>query len=205
MTDIAAQPGPDWVVAEMPSGYQIRLDEIRRLVADLQQMGNFGRLLYAVGPELGEAVRDVFAALKFETDTLRGPALPAVAVRLEGRRRLLVIPSAGTETLQKKSPELTEIFHLLQEAEDADRIVLVTNVDPETPPSGRPAALAPDALALLVRMGAAHLTGPMLFNLWKVSLQAMDKAREQVQRLHDGEPGTFEVSASLLRLSELKV
>jgi hypothetical protein len=206
MTELVAQTGPDWVVAEMPSGYQIRLNEIQRLVADLQQMGRFGRLLYAVGPDLGEAIRDAFAAMKFETEILQRPALPAVAVHLEGRRRLLLIPSAGAETLQKKSPELTEVFHLLQDvAEDVDRVVLVTNVDPETPPSSRSAALAPDALALLVRMGAAHLTGPTLFNLWKVSLQAMDKAREQVQRLHDGEPGDFEVSASLLRLSELRV
>jgi len=205
MTDIIAQPGPDWVVAEMPSGYQIRLHEIQRLVADLQQMGTFGRLLYAVGPELGEAVRDVFAVMKFETEDLPGPALPAIAVRLDARRRLLVIPSAATETLQKKSPELTEVFHVIQDAGESDRVVLVTNVDPATPPSDRPAALAPEALALLVRMGAVHVTGPTLFNLWKVSLQAVDKAREQVQRLHDGEAGTFEVSASVLRLSELKV
>jgi hypothetical protein len=175
-------------------------------VADLEQMGKFGRLLYAVGPDLAEAVRDAFAAMKFETEILQGPALPAVAVRLDGRRRLLLVSSGGAQTLQRKSPELTEVFRLLQDvADDVDRVALVTNVDPESPPSARTAALAPDALALLVRMGAVHLTGPTLFNLWKVSLQAMDKAREHVQRLHEGEPGTFEVSASVLRLSELRV
>ena len=127
-------------------------------------------------------------------------------VRLDDKRRLVLIPSPSTQPIQKKSPELATIFQLLQEVDDAaDRIVLVTNVEPGRPPAQRPAALAPDALALLTRLGARHLTGVTLFNLWKVSLQAVDKARGQVEQLHGGEAGTFEVSASLLRLSELRV
>ena len=66
-----AIPGPEWVVAEMPAGYQNRVAEIQRLMSDLQEMGQFGSLLYQVGPELGESVRWVFAAMKFKADTLK--------------------------------------------------------------------------------------------------------------------------------------
>jgi hypothetical protein len=58
--------------------------------------------------------------------------------------------------------------------------------------------LAPDALAFLARMGASHLTGPTLFNLWKLSLEDVDRARAQVERLHAAAPGSFELSASAL-------
>ena len=66
MTELVAHPGPEWVVAEMPAGYQTRLSEIQRLMADLQEMGRFARLLWDVGPPLGEAARDAFTALKFD-------------------------------------------------------------------------------------------------------------------------------------------
>lgn len=200
MTELLTDPGPEWVVAEMPAGYQNRLSEIQRLMADLQVMGQFARLLRAVGPPLGEAVRDVFTALKFDTDLVDTSSWPTVTVRMEGKRRLLLIPSASTEAIQKKSPEVAQVFQTLQDvAEDADRVVLVTNVHPDTRPSDRPDALAADALAFVVRMGATHLTAPTLFNLWKVSLQALDRARAQVERLHGHEPGTFDLPVSVLR------
>ena len=206
MPEFVAPPGPDWVIAEMPAGYRIRLEEIQRLATDLQEMGKFARLLCAVGPELGEAVRDAFGVMKFDADLVQGPTLPLVVARLDGGKRLLLIASGSTDTVQKKSPELTEVFHLLQDStEEGDRVVLVTNVDPTTPPASRAAALAPDALALLARMGAVHLNGPTLFNLWKVSHQALDKAREQVQQLHAADAETFDVPPSLLRLSELRL
>ena len=44
----------------MPPGFQNRVAEIQRLMSDLHEMGQFGSLLYQVGPELGEAVRRVF-------------------------------------------------------------------------------------------------------------------------------------------------
>jgi hypothetical protein len=206
MTDLVKHPGPDWVVGEMPAGYQNRLIEIQRLVTDLEQMGRFARLLWQVGPELGEAARDAFAAMKFEADLVPvGPAA-LVTVRLDGRSRLLVLPSASTAPIQKKSAEISHVFQLMQEvAEEADRIVLVTNVDPQSKPADRPAALAPDALALLTKMGASHVTGPTLFSLWKLSLEGLDRARAQVSRLHAEDAGAFELPASLMRLSEMKI
>ncbi len=199
MAEIVAHPGPEWVVAEMPAGYQTRLLEIQRLMADLQEMGRFARLLWGVGPPLGEAARDAFTALKFEAQ-VQDTSPAGVVVRLDGKRRLLLIPSATTEAIQKKAPELTQVFQTLQEVgEESDRVVLMTNVAPERRPADRPAAMTPDALAFLVRMGASHLTGSTLFNLWKLSLHEMERARAQIERLHAHEGGTFELPASVLR------
>jgi hypothetical protein len=184
----------------MPPGYETRLAEIQRLIADLNEMNRFARLLTELGPRLAESARDVFAALKFETELVEGPADALVAARLDGQRRLLVVPSSTSGPVQKKSAELTEVFRVLQEvAGDADRVVLVSNVDPETRPADRPPAIAPDALALLARMGAVHFPASALFKLWKLSFQGMDRARGLVERLHAADPGTFELPASVLR------
>jgi hypothetical protein len=200
MSELTAHPGPDWVVAEMPPGYQTRLIEIQRLMADLQEMGQFARLLYEVGPPLGEAVRDTFAALKFETELVPGTSPPGITVRLEDKRRLLLVASTATVAIQKKSPEVAQVFQVLQDvAEGSDRVVLVTNVDPLTRPADRPAPITPDALAFLVRMGASQIAGTTVFNLWKLSHQDLDRARAQVDRLHEQGPGTFELPGSVLR------
>src|SRR5215208_5282861 len=109
MTELVAHPGPEWVVAEMPAGYQTRLSEIQRLTADLQEMGRFARLLWEVGSALGEAARDALTALRFDAH-VQDTSLSGVVVRLDGKRRILLIPSATTEAIQKKGPELTQVF-----------------------------------------------------------------------------------------------
>lgn len=200
MSAFASQPGPEWVVSQMPPGYQNRVAEIQRLVADLQDMGRFGRLLWQTGPQLNEAVRDVFVALKLETELVQSSSVLGVAVRLDGQRRLLFHASAATETIEKKSAELARIFQMLHEvAEGSDRVVLVTNVDPETPPADRADAMTPDALNFLIRIGASHLPATTLFTLWKLGLQNPERARAQVERLYTPAAiGTFEIPASAL-------
>ena len=81
---------PDWVVAEMPPGYQTRIAEIRRLSEELEGMSRFARLLWAIGPDLRESVRDVFDALKFEAELTNTADGAPVAVQLDGRHRLLL-------------------------------------------------------------------------------------------------------------------
>ena len=78
----------------------------------------------------------------------------------------------------------------------ADRVVLVTNADPSRPLEERAAALTPDALAFLTRMGAGHVTASTLFALWKQLLGDPARARAQVERLYSSPPGTFELSAA---------
>src|SRR5215208_6142889 len=72
MTDLVAHPGPDWVVAEMPPGYQTRLPDIQRRIPDLHEMCRFARWLGALVLQLGESALDAFAALKFETALVTG-------------------------------------------------------------------------------------------------------------------------------------
>jgi hypothetical protein len=179
----------------MPPGYQNRVAEIQRLMSDLQEMGQFGSLLYQVGPELGEVARRVFAAMKFDAEMMTGPVASAIAVRLDANRRLLLIPSAATDPIQKKGPELAQVFQLLQEVahENNDRVALLTNADPGTRPADRAAAITPDALTFLTRMGASHLQASTLFTLWKMSLTDAAYARTQVDRLHE-QVGTFQLS-----------
>lgn len=191
LAELTNELGPDWLVGEMPPGYRNRLDEIQRLSADLRAMSRHGRLLWQVGDELTEAVRDVFAALRFEAD-LASTAASSVNVKIDSRRRLLIHVAETTGTIQKKDPALAHVFHMLHEqADDADRVVLVVNSDPGTRPADRLEPMGPEALNLLSRMGANVLPAPTLFVLWSMSLQDHDRARSYVERLHGQDGGTF--------------
>src|SRR5258706_8103445 len=103
---ITIDSGPHWVAAEMPPGYNNRLEEIRRLSEDLRAMGRFGRLLWTVGDDLAEAVHESFAALKFDGSRSPGAADSSLVVHLDSRRRLLLHVSTSEATLQKKNAEL---------------------------------------------------------------------------------------------------
>lgn len=191
----AAERGPEWVVAEMPPGYQNRLREIQMLMDDLEAMGRFGRLLTATGDQLAESAAAVFGALSFETSAVTASAR-TIAVVLPGRGRLLVHASEEPVVVQKKSPEIAHVFQLLHEvADDRDHVVLLTNTEPLTPPAGRGQAVTAEASAFLARLGVSHMTAPTLFALWKLSLQEPERAREQVARVHGHEGGTFELPA----------
>ena len=110
MSELVGHPGPKWVVGEMPAGYQNRLSEIQRLIADLHEMGRFARLLYEVGPTLAEAVRDAFAALKFETELLQGSSATGVLAALDRKRGLLLVASGATSRIEKRSPDVEAVY-----------------------------------------------------------------------------------------------
>ena len=86
-TDPAFAGAPNWMVAEMPPGYQTRLLEIERLSADLQAMDGIGCVLWETGEALKNAVGTLFAALKCEVDPAPGDR-GSIAVGLGGSRRL---------------------------------------------------------------------------------------------------------------------
>src|SRR5262245_22011584 len=147
-------PGPDWLAAEMPPGYRNRLDEMERLAHDLEAMGQFGRLLHAVGPDLRDAVFDLFAALEFDT----APARNDIVVNLARTRRRLVHVSASDRPIKRRDVELAQVFQMLHEqAGDGDRVVLVANADPALRPADRGRGIEADALDLLKRLGANFL------------------------------------------------
>lgn len=188
----ALAQAPDWVIAEMPPGYQTRLLEIQRLSADLYTMEAIGRVLWETGEPLKDAVGAVFAALKCDADATPGAAGP-VAVKLDDSRRLLLHVSGAASPIQKTHEELTHAFQAVQLAGDRDRVVLVANNDPATPPADRPDPVLPDALAVLQRMGVNVVTAVTLFRLWRLSLEDLQKARKALERLHGQDGGPFVV------------
>jgi hypothetical protein len=200
IAETLAQAAPAWVTAEMPPGYQNRLAEIERLVADLEAMGRFGRLLWQVGAPLAETACDAFKTLKFDSHVAAQSSDSVVVVELDGTRRLLLLVSPTREPVQKKGAELAQAFQLLHEvAGDADRVVLLLNTEPETRPADRTQAMTPDAATLLRRMGVSYLNGATIFGLWKMSLEDLTRARTHVERLFAQDGGLFELSPSLLK------
>jgi hypothetical protein len=185
----ASGAAPDWLVVQMPPGYQTRFAEIQRLSAELSGMDRIGRLLWQCGAPLKDAVREAFASLKFDVE-LAPDAAANLVVRLDGKRRLLLHVSDADGALEKRSPELARVFQILHEtAGGDDRVVLVTNPHPTRPPASRPDAMSADALTLVSRMGVNVLTGATLFGVWTLSLTDPARARAWVERLHGQDGG----------------
>ena len=189
-TQPALAQAPEWVVAEMPPGYQTRLIEIQRLSADLRAMDSIGRVLWETGEPLRDAVGAVFGALKCEVDATAGTAGP-IAVKLGESRRLLVVVSGAAGPIQKTNEELAQAFQAVQFAAADDRVVLVANNNPATPPADRPDPVLPDALGVLHRMGVGVVTTATLFRLWRLSLEDQERARKALERLHAQDGGPF--------------
>lgn len=191
-TDTRALNSPDWVPAEMPPGYHNRVAEIQRLSKELEQLGRFGRLLWAVGHELSDAVQETLVALDFDTATLPGPNGSAIAVKLDATKRVLIHVSACEDAIQRRSDDLARVFEMLHQlAGENDRVVLVANHSPSTRPAERRDGMDPEALALLKRLGANYLPAPSLFALWTLSLQDRARARAVVDRMHEQDGGVF--------------
>jgi hypothetical protein len=192
----ATESAPEWLAGDMPQGYQNRLAEIERLSAELRAMDQFGRVMWAIGDPLERAVRDVFHALRLESEPLVGSQIAQVIVPLDGHRRLLLHIADAESAIQKASPALEQVFHLVHKhAGDEDRVVLVANVDRLRRPVERSEPLTLDAVALLKRLGANFLPASHLFSLWKVGLQDSQRARVYVDRLHAQDGGVVPAPA----------
>jgi hypothetical protein len=190
LTQTAVAQAPEWIAAEMPPGYRTRLFEIQRLSADLHAMDLVGRVLWETGDPLKDAVGAAFGALECEVDVAPGVAGP-ITVKLDVSRRLLLLVSCAAGPIQKTNEELAQAFQTVQFAEVDDRVVLVANNDPATPPADRPDPVLPDALGMLQRMGVNVVTSATLFRLWRLSLEDKQKARKALERLHAQDGGPF--------------
>ncbi|MCX6543202.1 MAG: hypothetical protein NTV05_02170 [Acidobacteria bacterium] len=186
----ALTQAPEWMIAEMPPGYQTRLWEIERQSAELRAMDAIGRVLWETGEPLRDAVGAVFAVFKCEVDAAPGAAGPIV-VRLGESRRLLLVVSGTASPVQKTDEELAQAFREVQFASANDRVALVVNNDPATPPAGRPDPALPDALSVLQRMSVNVVTTATLFKLWRLWYEDQQKARKILDRLHAQDGGPF--------------
>ena len=195
-TQLTMPQVPDWVVAEMPPGYQTRVAEIERLVAELREMDAVARVLYESGEPLRGGVCAVLGALKCEAGPL-AEAPWSLAVKLDGSRRLLVYVPDTDAPLQKTSEALTHAFQLVQLAGERDRVVIVANNDPATPPGQRPDPVRPDALQVLQRMGVNVATTGTLVGLWRLSFTDPQRVRTLLERLHAQDGGAFAVGAKV--------
>jgi len=192
-TQAALTQAPEWMLAEMPPGYQTRLWEIERLSDELDAMDRIGRVLWETGEPLRDAVGAVFGALKCEVDAAAGSAGPIV-VKLGDSRRLQLLVSGAAGPIQKTDQELAQVFRAVQFASVNDRVVLVANNDPVTPPADRPDPALPDAVGVLQRMGVAVVTTATLFRLWRLWYEDQPKARKILDRLHAQDGGPFVIS-----------
>ena len=191
-TETLALHQPDWLAAEMPPGYRNRLEELQRLSRELEELERFGRLLCAVGPELGDAVRDMLASV--ELDTVAAPAgnESSIVVKLDSGRRLFLYVSPSEHPVQRRSQELAHVFQIIHEqASEGDRVVLIANHSPTVRPAERRDGVDAEAVSLLKRLGANYLAGPTLFTLWSLSLQDRKRAREVFDRIHAQDGGVF--------------
>ena len=180
---------PDWVVGEMPPGYQTRMAEIQRLSDEMHAMDAIGRVLWQTGDPLKHAVRALLSSLKCEVEPSEDADAP-ISAKLDQTRRLLFLVADAAGPIQKTSQDLAHAFQIMQFADERDRVVLVTNVDPSARPSERPSAVTADAQKVVQRMGVNILEASTLFGLWRLSLQDATKARTLLERLHahDGGP-----------------
>jgi hypothetical protein len=123
-----------------------------------------------------------------------------VVVRLDSKRRLLIVPSATIDVIQKKSPELTQVFGTLQEM--ATNPIASSSDERQSGHASRRAPGRRDA-------GRARVSGsngrepPHRAHAVR-ALEALAPgdgacALSQVERLHMHESGTFELPASVLR------
>ncbi len=183
---------PDWMPAEMPPGYRTRLLEIERLSADLHAMDAIGRVLWATGEPLKDAVARLFAELKCEVEVPEGTGGP-IAVRLGPSRRLLVLVANDPGPIHKTHEAMTRAFQAVQFAEANDRVVFLAQGDAATPPADRPDPVLPDARALLERMGVEVATTTEIFRLWRLWLEDQQKGRKALERLH-AEEGSLQAS-----------
>ena len=188
-----AQPGalPDWFVTAMPHGYQTRLAEIRRLTEELEEMDRFGRVMLETGDRLTQTVAGLFSDLKYEVAPFNGADPSALVVKLDGKRRLLLCASQEIAPIGRKSADVARVFATVQDAEPTDRVVLVANVEPMTPPPSRADAVMPEALDVLQRLGVNIVTGPVLFSIWSFAVQEASRAQKCIDRLHTQDGGVY--------------
>ena len=96
---------PEWVTGELPDQYADVARQIAALKAQALQYEGVAGVLWQTGPALVAAVRELFVAIGFETETLEPGANFDLRVDLESGRHLLVEVVGGSERIDRRSPQ----------------------------------------------------------------------------------------------------
>jgi hypothetical protein len=182
---------PPWVTPELPPQYAELANKIAAIQAEARKYEDIAGVVWQTDRPLIASVRNLFAAMQFETEAREGASYD-VSVQIESGRRLLIVVVASKEGIPRKSPQIGQLVRTLQEdAGPQDRVVLAANAFCETPVSSRPDPVAPDALRIIQGLGANFVATPTLLGLWKYSLTDLASAKKSVLRLHAQDGGIF--------------
>jgi hypothetical protein len=182
---------PTWVTPELPPQYAELANKIAAIQAEARKYEDIAGVIWQTGKPLVTAVRNLFAAMQFQAEAKEG-ANYDVEVTVETGRRLLLVVTGHREGIQRKSPQIGQVVHVLQEdAGTNDRVVLVANTFCEMPVSSRPDAVTPDGLRLIQGVGANFIATPTLLGLWKYSLTDLASAKKSIHRLHAQDGGIY--------------
>jgi hypothetical protein len=182
---------PPWVTPELPPQYAELASKIAAIQAEARKYEDIAGVIWQTGKPLITCVRNLFAAMQFESEIKEGASYD-VAVQIESGRRLLVVVTGSREGIQRKSPQIGQIVRALQEDAGAqDRVVLAANAFCETPVPSRQDPVAADALRIIQGVGANFVATPTLLGLWKYSLTDLASAKKSVLRLHAQDGGIY--------------
>jgi hypothetical protein len=196
---VAAEPAvpisysgqPPWVTSELPPQYAELANKIAAIQAEARKYEDIAGVIWQTGKPLITCVRNLFAAMQFESEVKEGASYD-VSVQIESGRRLLVVVVGSKEGILRKSPHIGQIVRALQEdAGTQDRVVLAANAFCETPVSSRQDPVAADALRIIQGVGANFVATPTLLGLWKYSLTDLASAKKSVLRLHAQDGGIY--------------
>jgi hypothetical protein len=190
---VVSYPGqqPSWVTPELPPQYAELANKIAAIQAEARKYEDIAGVIWQTGKPLVSAVRNLFSAMQFEAEIKEGASYD-VSVTVETGRRLLLVVFGGSDGIQRKSSQIGQVVHVLQEdAGPQDRVVLVANAFCETPVQSRQEAVTPDALRIIQGVGANFVATPTLLGLWKYSLTDLPSAKKSIHRLHAQDGGTY--------------
>ena len=184
---------PPWVAEELPVEYAELARQIAALREQAQRFEGVAGVIWRTGPDLTAALRDLFAALEFETELVAPGGNYDLRVDLEGGRRLLVEVVSSPEPIDRRSSYIARILRALQEdAGEKDRVVLAGNIFPELPVgTRRQDPVTVEAMRLIQGLGANFVPTSALFGVWKSSLQDVAQARKSILKLYSMDGGIF--------------
>ena len=87
---ISYQGQPPWVTPELPPQYAELANKIAAIQAEARKYEDIAGVVWQTGKPLIQAVRNLFAAIQFESEIKEGASYD-VSVQIESGRRLLLV------------------------------------------------------------------------------------------------------------------